>query len=88
MEDHDLEIVPERILGIQRLEDLFNHKGYLICQATGNIIYNFEQVAAVFIPLSATKDQVMVVHQDYAVEFLQSHLSFALKEINKSHKIE
>lgn len=76
MEDHDPELIPERILGAQRLEDLFNHKGYLICQATGNKIYDFEQVTAVFIPLSTTKDQVMVVQRDYAVEFLQSCLSF------------
>ncbi|AFM41907.1 hypothetical protein Desaci_2998 [Desulfosporosinus acidiphilus SJ4] len=76
MEECHCEIIPERILGLQRLEDLFNLKGYLICQSTGDKIYDFDQVVAVFIPISPTMEQVMAVHTDHARDFLQRNLSF------------
>lgn len=73
--DH-LEIItlPDRILGMQKLEELFNQKGYLICQASGERLYDFNRIAAIFVPLSKERDQVMAVHSDYATEFIQSCL--------------
>lgn len=75
MEHHDKETLPNRILGMQRLEALFNQKGYLICQSSGERIYDFDEVVAIFIPLSPTTDQVMAVHSDHAEVFIQSLLS-------------
>lgn len=75
MEHLDIATLPDRILGMQRLEALFNHKGYLICQSSGERIYNFDEVATIFIPLSPSTDQVMAVHRDRANEFLQRCLS-------------
>ncbi|EGW38007.1 hypothetical protein DOT_3950, partial [Desulfosporosinus sp. OT] len=51
MEDFDIQTLPDRILGMQKLEALFNQKGYLICQSSGKRIYNFDEVATIFIPL-------------------------------------
>jgi len=72
MEYPKIETLPGRILGMQRLETLFKQKGYLICQSTGARIYNFDEVATIFIPLSPSSDQVMVVHSDCAKAFIQS----------------
>ncbi|ODA42814.1 hypothetical protein [Desulfosporosinus sp. BG] len=73
MEDFDMTL-PNRILGMQKLEVLFNQKGYLICQSSGKRIYNFDEVATIFIPLSPSTDQVMTVHCDHAKAFIQSLL--------------
>ena len=68
------ETLPDRILGMQKLEALFNQKGYLICQSTGERIYNFDEIVAIFLPLSPERDQVMAVHSDRAKAFIQSCL--------------
>jgi len=60
---------------MQRLEALFNQKGYLICQSTGKKIYDFEELVAIFIPLSSGSDQVVVVQSEHAKAFMQSCLS-------------
>lgn len=70
----DAKTLPNRILGMQRLEALFNQKGYLICQSTGERIYNFDEVVAIFIPLSPVGDQVMAVHRQNAKAFIQGCL--------------
>lgn len=70
----DIETLPDRILGMQNLEALFKQKGYLICQSSGERIYDFDEVVAIFIPLSSERDQVMAVHNDHATEFIQSCL--------------
>lgn len=73
--DHlDIRTLPDRILGMQMLEDLFNQKGYLICQASGKRLYDFYTITAVFVPLTQERDQVMAVHSDYATEFIRSCL--------------
>jgi len=74
LEHPDIEIIPERILGMQKLEALFNHNGYLICQSSGERIYDFKKIVAIFIPLSPEHDQVMAVHNDHATAFMQSCL--------------
>ncbi|HBP65046.1 MAG TPA: hypothetical protein DD730_12400 [Desulfosporosinus sp.] len=71
--DHlDIITRPDRILGMQKLEELFNQKGYLICQSSGERVYDFNKITAIFVPLSKERDQVMAVHSDYALEFVQS----------------
>ena len=70
-----IETLPDRIQGMQRLEALFNQKGYLICQSTGKRIYDFDKVVAIFIPLSPVSDQVMAVHCEHAKAFVKSCLS-------------
>lgn len=75
MKHFDFETLPDRILGMQRLEVLFNQKGYLICQSTGKRIYDFDEIVAIFIPLSSVSDQVMAVHSEHAKAFVQSCLS-------------
>lgn len=65
------ETLPDRILGLQRIEALFNQNGYLICQYTGKRIYDFNELVAIFIPLSTDRDHVMAVHRDHATTFLQ-----------------
>ncbi|MDQ7094958.1 hypothetical protein REC12_15280 [Desulfosporosinus sp. PR] len=75
MECSGAETLPRRIQGMLRLEGLFNQKGYLVCQSSGKKIYNFEEVVAVFIPLSSTNDQVMAVHCDCAQSFIQSSIA-------------
>ena len=75
LEQLDVEILPNRILGMKRLEALFNQNGYLICQSSGKKIYDFDEVVAIFIPLSPVSDQVMAVHSDRAMAFIQSCLS-------------
>lgn len=74
LENFDIETLPDRILGMQRLEALFNQKGYLICQSSGEKIYNFDEVVAIFLPISPERDQVMAVHSDHATEFVRSCL--------------
>ncbi|MGI6119146.1 MAG: hypothetical protein ACOYIB_00970 [Desulfosporosinus sp.] len=74
MEQCGKQMLPNRIRGVQRLEALFNQKGYLICQATGKKIVNFDEVVTIFIPLSPSTDQVMAVHSDHAKAFIQSCL--------------
>lgn len=74
LEHLDIETLPDRILGMQRLEALFNQKGYLICQSSGERIYDFDVIVAIFIPLSPSTDQVMAVHSDHATAFIQSLL--------------
>ncbi|HBW36584.1 hypothetical protein [Desulfosporosinus sp. BICA1-9] len=74
MEHYNCETLPDRILGMQRLEDLFNQNGYIVCQSSGEKIYNFEMIVAIFIPLGAERDQVMAVHRDHATAFIQSCL--------------
>jgi len=74
MLDLDVETLPDRILGMQRLEALFNQQGYLICQSSGERIYNFDEVVTIFISISPSTDQVMAVHSDHATAFLQSCL--------------
>ena len=69
------ETIQNRILGMQRLEALFNQKGYLICQSTGKRINNFDEIVAIFIPLSSVSDQVMAVHSEHAKVFLMRCLS-------------
>lgn len=68
------ETLPDRILGLQRIEALFNQNGYLICQCTGERIYDFDEIVAIFIPLSSERDHVMAVHRDHATTFIQSCL--------------
>jgi len=75
LEHSDNYILPDRILGMQRLEALFKQKGYLICQSSGERIYNFDEVATIFIPLSPSTDQVIAVHSDHAQAFIQNILS-------------
>lgn len=74
MEQLKGETLPDRILGLQRIEALFNQNGYLICQCTGKRIYDFDEIVAVFIPLSSERDHVMAVHRDHATTFIQSCL--------------
>ena len=74
LEHFDIETLPDRILGMQRLEALFNQKGYLICQSSGARIYDFNEVVAIFLPLSPERDQVMAVRTDHATEFVRSCL--------------
>lgn len=59
---------------MQKLETLFNQKGYLICQSSGERIYDFNVIVAIFIPLSSERDQVVAVHSDHASAFIQSWL--------------
>lgn len=75
LEHLDFETLPKRILGMQRLEALFNQNGYLICQSSGEKIYDFDEVVTIFIPLSPSTDQVMAVHSDHATKFMQRCLS-------------
>lgn len=72
LEHLDFETLPKRILGMQRLEALFNQKGYLICQSSGEKIYDFDEVVTIFIPLSSSTDQVMVVNSKCAKAFVRS----------------
>ena len=74
LEHLDIETLPARILGMQKLEKLFNQRGYLICQSSGERIYDFDVIVAIFIPLSPSTDQVMAVHSDRATAFIQSLL--------------
>lgn len=74
MEQPDIETLPNRIRGMKRLEALFNQTGYLICQSTGRRIYDFDEVVAVFLPLSPENDQVMAVHSDHATAFIMNCL--------------
>ena len=74
LEHFDIETLPDRILGMQRLEALFNQKGFLICQSSGERIYDFDVIVAIFIPLSPERDQVMAVHSDHATAFIQNLL--------------
>ncbi|TGE36941.1 hypothetical protein E4K67_17750 [Desulfosporosinus fructosivorans] len=74
LENLDIETIHERILGMQKLEALFNQKGYLICQSSGERIYDFKDIVTIFIPLSPERDQVMAVHSDHATTFVQSCL--------------
>lgn len=67
-----MEQLAVRILGMRRLEDLFKQKGYIICQSTGKRIYDFDEVVAIFIPLSPVNDQVFAVHREYAKAFIQN----------------
>jgi len=71
VEQIDEETLPDRILGMWRLEALFNQNGYLICQSSGKKIYNFDEIVAIFLPLSSSTDQVMAVHSNHATEFIQ-----------------
>ena len=64
-----------RIVGMQKLEALFRQKGYLICQASGVKIYDFDKVVAVFIPVDSTTDQIFAVHSDQAALFMQGCVS-------------
>ena len=75
LEHLDYEIIPDRILGMQKLEALFNQNGYIICQSTGERIYDFQEIVAIFIPLSTSIDQVMAVHSDHALVFAQRCLA-------------
>ena len=75
MKDHHGETLPDRILGLQRLEDLFNLKGYLICQSTGERIYDFDKLVAIFIPVNSKTDLILTVHSDHAKELLQTYHS-------------
>lgn len=75
MEDHRIMNLPRRISGMLRLEALFNQNGYLICQASGTKIYDFDKVAAIFIPLDSSTDQVIAVHSDHATSFVQGCLA-------------
>ncbi len=72
MEHLDFEVLPDRILGMQRLEALFNQNGYIICQSSGERVYKFDEIVAIFLPLGPEHDQVMAVHSDYAAEFMQN----------------
>lgn len=75
MEDQRIEILPRRILGMQRLEALFKQNGYLICQASGNRIDDFDKVVAFFIPIDSSIDQVITVHSEQAATFMRGCLS-------------
>ncbi len=66
--------IPERIQGMQKLEALFKQNGYLICQSSGDRIYDLKEIVVIFIPLSPERDQVMAVHSEHAPVFLQSCL--------------
>jgi len=74
LEHLDIETLPDRILGMQKLEALFNQKGYLICQSSGERIYDFDEIVAIFLPLNPEHDQVMAVHSDHATAFIRSCL--------------
>lgn len=69
------ETLPDRIIGMQKLEVLFKRKGYLICQSSGKRIEDFAKVVAVFMPLSHSTNQVMVVHCNHAKGFIQDLIS-------------
>ncbi|TGE32426.1 hypothetical protein [Desulfosporosinus sp. Sb-LF] len=75
MKQLDLGTLPDRILGMHRLETIFNQNGYLICQSSGERLYNFEDIVAIFIPLSPGSDQVVAVHSEYAKAFIQGLIS-------------
>ena len=75
LEHNDVEILPDRILVMQRLEAIFNQKGYLICQSSGERIYDFDQIVAIFLPLCSSTDHAMAVHSSHAAEFMKSCLS-------------
>ena len=51
LEHLDIETLPDRILGMQRLEALFKQTGYLICQSTGKRIYDFDEIVVIFLTL-------------------------------------
>ncbi|MCO1600322.1 hypothetical protein [Desulfosporosinus nitroreducens] len=72
---NDIETLPNRIVGMQRLETLFNQKGYLICQSSGERIYDFNEVVAVFLPLNPSTDNVIAVSSICALEFVQKCIS-------------
>jgi len=71
---HETAPIPDRIKGMQKLEALFNQNGYIICQSSGERIYDFDKVVTIFIPLSPLTDQVMAVHSEYATAFMQNCL--------------
>lgn len=75
MENSETMTIPNRIIGMQNLEALFSQKGYLICQSSGEKIYNFEDIVAVFLPLNPIMDQVVAVHNKHAPDFLQKCVS-------------
>ncbi|MCB8816394.1 hypothetical protein [Desulfosporosinus shakirovi] len=75
MRYNDIETLPNRIVGMQRLETLFNQKGYLICQSSGERIYNFNEVVAIFLPLSPLTDNVIAVSSIFAPDFVQKCIS-------------
>jgi len=70
LKHNDIETLPNRIVGMLRLEALFNQKGYLICQSSGEKIYNFDELVAIFLPLSPSTDNVVAVHSNHAQEFV------------------
>ena len=71
MENSETMTIPKRIIGMQNLEALFSRNGYLICQSSGEKIYDFEEIVAVFLPLNPTMDQVVAVHNKHAPDFVQ-----------------
>lgn len=71
LEHLDFDKLSNRIIGMQRLEALFNQNGYLICQLSGEKIYDFDEIVAIFLPLSPSTDQVMAVHSNHATAFVQ-----------------
>ncbi|AFQ44476.1 hypothetical protein [Desulfosporosinus meridiei] len=75
MSHNYLGALPDRIVGIQRLEALLKENGYLICQFSGEKIYDLTEVVAIFLPLGSTSDQIVAVRSNYAPEFVQKCLS-------------
>lgn len=71
---NDNERLPDRIVGLQRLEAFFNQKGYLICQSSGEKVYDFDEIVAIFLPLSPSTDHLVAVRSSYAVQYLQKCL--------------
>jgi len=75
MGHRNIETLPDRILGMQRIEALFKQNGYIVCQCTGEKIYELDEIVTIFMPISPDLDQVMAVHSDHATAFIQSCLS-------------
>jgi hypothetical protein len=69
------ETLPSRILAMQKLEKLLERQGYIICQRSGEKIYNVHDIVTIFLPCSQSVDLVMAVHKDYAQVFLRSCLT-------------
>ncbi|AET68796.1 hypothetical protein Desor_3296 [Desulfosporosinus orientis DSM 765] len=71
MKNYEINTIPKRIIGMQNLEEIFNQNGYLVCQSSGEKIYNFDDIVAVFLPINPATDQVVAVHNKYAPEFIR-----------------
>lgn len=74
MENFEISKIPNRIIGMKNLEEIFHQNGYLVCQSSGEKIYNFDEIVAVFLPLNSATDQVVAVHNKFAPDFVRKCL--------------